>query len=311
MGASLGLAVRACGGSLLGFTAGSEAGRARAESWLGGRASATLDELVSTNPELYIIAVPDQALPAVVDALGAALGAADPTMNDPAPPFATGPFVAHTSGATSVAALGACERAGAATFVFHPLQTFSDPSTSTGRFTGAAIAITPADRSPDSPALSLGFSLARLLGASPFLLPDEKRGLYHAAASFACNYFVTLEHHARDMFVHAGLPETEALSLFLPLVRATLDNMTAQGTVKALTGPLSRGDTHTIASHLDALTADAPHLLTAYRALGLATLDLVRARGELSPQVIAQLERLLKTPDPQPPTAVRRDEPGA
>ena len=119
--------------------------------------------------------------------------------------------VAHTSGATSVEVLDGCRRAGAATLAFHPLQTFSDPATGRARFAGAAVALTPGDASPDSEAARLGFELARALGAKPFLLPDDKRTLYHAAASVACNYLVTLEHEAKRLFVAAGLPEDQAL----------------------------------------------------------------------------------------------------
>jgi predicted short-subunit dehydrogenase-like oxidoreductase (DUF2520 family) len=308
LGASLGLALRARGATLLGFTAHSAAGRARAEVWLGGHAAATLTELVSLQPDLYVIAVPDQHLAGVAAELGAALALerfdGPPEDNPP-------PVVAHTSGATSVGVLHPCQLGGAATLVFHPLQTFSDPPTGSTRFAGAAIAITPADASPVSPATALGFALAETLGARPFLLSDDKRGLYHTAATVACNYLVTLEYHAERLFVEAGLPANEALTLFLPLVRATLENVAAQGTIAALTGPLSRGDTRTIADHLDALTTCAPHLLPVYRALGLASLDLVRARREVEPRVIAELEHLLKAPGLPPISAAQLHEAGA
>lgn len=286
LGASLALALRERGATLTGFTAGTPAGRERSEIWLGGRAAANLSQLVALRPELYFIAVPDQALPQVAVQLGAALAETG-----------SGPcVVAHTSGATSVDVLRPCEEAGASTLVFHPLQTFSDPLTGPARFSGAAVAVTPADPAGDSRAQYLGFALAHLLGSKPFLLSDAKRSLYHAAASVACNYLVTLEHHARRLFIAAGLPEDNALDLFLPLVQATLDNVASQGTVRALTGPLSRGDSLTIAGHLDALAADAPDLLVMYRALGLATLDLVRARDEVSPEIVASLELLLTEP---------------
>ena len=80
-----------------------------------------------------------------------------------------------------------------------------------------------------------------------------------------------------------------ALSLFLPLVEATLENLAARGPVAALTGPLSRGDAATIAAHLEALARDAPEALPVYRALGLATLDLVAARHEVDAQVLESL----------------------
>jgi len=243
--------------------------------------------LVERRPELYLIAVPDQALPEIADLLGAALaGSAGPAH----------PVVAHTSGATSVTVLRPCEEAGAATVVFHPLQTFSEPISGSTRFAGAAVAVTPSLEQAEAPAARLCFALARALEARPFLLADGKRSLYHAAATFACNYLVTLEHHAERLFISAGLPAGEALRLFLPLVRATLDNIAAQGTVAALTGPLSRGDTETVAGHLRALAEDAPHLVPLYRALGSATLGLVGARGEHDAASIAGLAELLEAP---------------
>ncbi len=180
--------------------------------------------------------------------------------------------------------------------VFHPLQTFTEPVTGSTRFRNTAIAITLSDQRPDAPAKVLGFALARSLGARPFLLHDGKRALYHAAASLACNYLVTLEYCAEQLFVIAGLPPEEALSLFLPLVRATLDNVAAQGPEAALTGPLSRGDTETIRRHINALESDAPHLLPAYRALGLVTLTIVKARGEIEDPVISELADVLRPP---------------
>jgi predicted short-subunit dehydrogenase-like oxidoreductase (DUF2520 family) len=248
---------------------------------LVGRALAELSDVVLLEPDLYLLTVPDSDLPAVAARLGELLEGY------------SGALVVHTSGATSVDVLRPCSLRGATTLAFHPLQTFSDPTTGRDRFPGIAVAVTPSDDRPDSHAATVGFALARLLGALPFLLADDKRGLYHAAATIACNYLVTLEHQARELFVRSGLPSDEALGLFLPLVRATVDNLEVQGTLKALTGPLSRGDERTIRSHLDSLTMHAPGLLPLYRALGLATLDIVRARQEVDASTVARLDGLL------------------
>jgi predicted short-subunit dehydrogenase-like oxidoreductase (DUF2520 family) len=288
------LALRDHGARLLAYSAASDEGRARAQQWLGGRASAGLAELVAADPDLYLLTVPDRALPAVAEQLGHALLRAHRSDGDASAGRDWKAVVAHTSGVTSVDVLDGCEKAGAATLAFHPLQTFSDPATGRARFAGAAVAITPGDPGPPSPAAELGFNLASALGAKPFLLPDDRRTLYHAAATVACNYLVTLEHQARRLFVASGLPDDEALSMFLPLVQATLGNIATQGTVPALTGPLSRGDTQTIAAHLASLRAHAPDLLPLYQAMGLATLDIVHARGEVGPELIAELSRLLK-----------------
>ncbi len=283
----------------MGFTAASAPGRAKAEGWLGLPASPALSDLVKARPDVYFVCVPDGAVTDVAAALGAELRPATgvtPGGADTLPRTGAGaahcPVVAHTSGATSVSALRSCEEAGAATLVFHPLQTFPEPLTGATRFAGAGVAITPGPADSDT-AGTLGIKLAGLLGMRSFLLADDKRGLYHAAATVACNYLVTLEYLADQLFAKAGVPERVALSLFLPLVRATLENLAARGPVDALTGPLSRGDAATISRHLEALAADAPEILPVYRALGLATLDLVAARHEVDPVAIARLHGLL------------------
>jgi len=307
VGSSLALALRSVGAHLAGFTARTVEGRSRAEAWLEVKASMGMRELVARSPHIYAIAVPDDVLPEVArelaDEFDRVAGMAPQAEGQAAP------LVLHTSGATSVAVLAPCARAGALTLAFHPLQTFPDPIAGAARFAGAAIAVTPGGEDPDPRAAELGFSLARSLGARPFLLADGKRTLYHAAATMACNYFVTLEHQAEQMFIKAGLGANmgiepnadrdtgsggqETLALFLPLVAATLENLRSEGSLAALTGPLSRGDEHTVDGHLKALAAEAPDLLPLYRILGLATLDIVRARGEVDDGAMAGLARLL------------------
>ena len=46
------------------------------------------------------------------------------------------------------------------------------------------------------------------------------------------------------------------LEAFLPLVRATVDNVGELGPADALTGPVARGDARTVARHLDELSGD-------------------------------------------------------
>jgi predicted short-subunit dehydrogenase-like oxidoreductase (DUF2520 family) len=290
LGASLALALSDRGQTLVGFTAGSAAGQARAEEWLGLRASPTLAELVRLDPDAFFVCVPDGAILAIGSELGATIRAA--SKHADARPDGRRRLVAHTSGATSVEALRPCEEAGAAALVFHPLQTFPEPLTGFGRFAGAGVAITPGSGDPDT-AGTFGMRLADILGMRPFFLADDKRSLYHAAATVACNYLVTLEYLADDLFIKAGVPERVAMSLFMPLVTATLDNLAAHGPVAALTGPLSRGDTATVEGHLQALASEAPEVVSVYRAMGLATLDLVKLRGEVGPEVITGLRRLL------------------
>ena len=290
LGASLALALKAKGLRLVAYSCATSAGRLRAEALLGDTASATLEDVISRQPDLYLLCVPDSALLEVSADLATLL---DTTHER---------WVAHTSGSTSVDALRPCALAGATTFKFHPLQTFAESAEGYRLFTGAAVAVTPDAGGEASPAAHMAFALARLLEAKPFLLADKDRVLYHAAATLACNYFVTLEHLARDLFVRAGLPPEKALCMFLPLVSGTLANLRSKGAVASLTGPLSRGDLVTVGDHLATLTAEADSVVPIYRELGLATLDIVRARGDIAEERIEELAALLAGPEATPAT---------
>jgi predicted short-subunit dehydrogenase-like oxidoreductase (DUF2520 family) len=277
---------------LCSFTCRTAAGQARAEALLGRRAAASIEELVECRPDLILLTVPDDALPETVGRLEGTLIALNPdSLGDGREDVVASckPAVGHTSGATSVEVLGDLARLGCLTFVLHPLQTFSDARTAVDRLPGSAFAVTPGGPG----AYELGAALARTVGGRPFLLEDEKRPVYHAAAVFASNYLVGLLHVAEELFVAAGLHRDEALPAFLPLSRSALGNVAATGAAEALTGPLARGDSGTIARHISALSMMRPDLASLYRHLGGATLDLVQARGELANSTIDHMRHLL------------------
>jgi predicted short-subunit dehydrogenase-like oxidoreductase (DUF2520 family) len=241
---------------------------------------------------LYVLSVPDAALEGVARDLAEALGGAR-SSSDRDPRIA----VMHTSGATSTAVLAACADWGCLTLSFHPLQTFSDPATGVDRLPGTTVAVTPGPGDDPEEAWRLAERIARALGVTAFRLGEEHRVLYHTAATMASNYLVTLANVAENLLCAAGFPREAALPGLLPLMRGAVDNLTNQGSVAALTGPLSRGDTETVAAHLSALARDFPTVSMLYRELGLATLDIVRDRHEIAPETIDQLAHQL-TPDP-------------
>lgn len=284
LGIGLALAMRAKGASFLGYASHDGVQSERARTLLGLAPSAKVEDLLALAPDLYLLTVPDDTLPAVAAELGLAL-----SEDQSRPARGKEYFVLHTSGVTSVRVLDPCRDAGATTAVFHPLQTFTEPGQAAAGFEGIAVAVSADSRGAED----LGLRIADALGARPFALADEKRGLYHAAACFASNYLVTLESCARRLFVDAGLPTAEALGLFLPLVRTTVENISALGPEKALTGPIARGDVLTVSRHLEELRRAAPDLVELYAVLGLATLGLAGEPGGLAPTTIAQMRSLL------------------
>jgi predicted short-subunit dehydrogenase-like oxidoreductase (DUF2520 family) len=188
-------------------------------------------------PELVLLCVPDGAIA------------------DTARDLVAGPWVAHVSGATPLAALEPHERR----FSVHPLQTFS-LSRGPEQLDGAWAAVT----AETDEARAAGFELAALLGLRPFELADEARTLYHAGAVFASNYLVTLHRAASLLLESAGAPP-EALE---PLMRQTIENGFE------LTGPISRGDWATVDAHRAAIHEVHPELDELYETLAGATLAL-------------------------------------
>ncbi len=184
--------------------------------------------------DLILVCVPDGAIAAT---------AAD---------LAEGPWVAHMSGATSLAALAPHARR----FSVHPLQTFVK-GRGPEQLDGAWAAVS--GETPE--ALARATWLAGELGLRPFELSDERRVLYHAGAAMASNYLVTLYRAASRALERAGAPP-EAL---VPLMRRTIENGFE------LTGPIARGDWSTVDAHLDAIRRELPELEAAYRALAKLT----------------------------------------
>jgi predicted short-subunit dehydrogenase-like oxidoreductase (DUF2520 family) len=191
-------------------------------------------DLDPPEPELVLLCVPDRAIAEVAAGV------------------APGPWVAHVSGATPLAALDPHRRR----FSLHPLQTFTrerGPEQLDGAF--AAVS------AEDEEARSIGTWLARTLGLEPFLLADDKRAAYHAGAAIASNYLVTLRRAAGSLLEAAGAPPG-ALD---PLMRRTIENGFEP------TGPIARGDWETVAAHVAAIRAERPELETMYVALAETT----------------------------------------
>ena len=175
------------------------------------------------------------------------------------------PRVVHLSGLVPLQVLDPLREAGLQVGSFHPLQTFPDWRTGAVSLAGSYIGITAED----------GMSrflerFAGSLGCRPVRLDEEKKPLYHAAASAASNYVTTALAVAEALYAEAGLD----LRIALPLVRQAVAGAFDLGAVPALTGPIARGDTGTVRSQLQAVDHHAPRLSESFRAFARATAGL-------------------------------------
>ena len=172
------------------------------------------------------------------------------------------PLVGHCSGATTLEPLGEREA-----FSLHPLMTVPAGSPP-GVLAGAAAAV-----EGSSPrALAAAEALAERLGMRPMRVAPEDRAAYHAAASIASNFLVTLEAAAERLVGTAGV-DRAALA---PLVRAAVDTWVELGGERALTGPIVRGDEATVERQRAALLERTPELMPLFDALADATRALAR-----------------------------------
>ena len=171
---------------------------------------------VRANGELRLLCVPDRTIAEVAQSI------------EP------GPWVAHVSGGTPLVALEPHVNR----FSVHPLQTLT-LKRGAEQLDGAWGAVTA--ESDEARARALW--LAETLGLQPFVLADDRRASYHAGASIASNFLVTLYRAASELFEEAGAPP-EAL---VPLMTRTIENDFD------LTGPIARGDWETVERHRTAL----------------------------------------------------------
>lgn len=225
-----------------------------------GRADRRASTEAALEAQVVLLCVPDAEIASAAAAVGA--GA---------------PFVGHTSGATPLSALAGGGDPAGGRFGLHPLQTFTGgEEDAPARFQGAGAAI--AGSTPAARAVARG--LARRLGMAPLEIDESRRAAYHAAASTASNFLLTLQDAAETLAEAAGMPAAQARRALAPLVRATVDNWADLGPRRALTGPVARGDWETVDRHRAAVAAADPALLPLFEALVERTHALA-ARGEI------------------------------
>jgi predicted short-subunit dehydrogenase-like oxidoreductase (DUF2520 family) len=222
--------------------------------------------------ELIILAVPDDAIPRVAGELHMYGGQA----------------MIHTSGVLGAEALAPAMAAGTQVGSFHPLVAFADLERAVAALHGATIVI-----EGDDQLLDLLARMAEAVGATPVRLPPGTKPAHHAAAVLAAGGFDALLDAIAELGRIAGLDEAGSLAIYGPLIEQTLANARVLGIRAALTGPMTRGDSGTVAAHLATLRARAPDVAELYRVLAAREIALAEARGALTPEAAAELRATL------------------
>ncbi len=205
-------------------------------------------EAAARDVDLLLIATPDGAIAEIASSI------------TPVPTT----VVAHLSGARGLDVLASHPLRAA----IHPLTSMPTATVGAERLARGAWFALDAN---SQDAMALLESLVASLGGRSFVVNDEHRATYHAAAAIASNHVVALLGSAERIAASAGVP----IEAYLELVRATIDNIEDLGVIDALTGPVARGDWETVARHREAID---PSELKLYDALVEAAQRVVESR---------------------------------
>lgn len=198
-------------------------------------------------------------------------------------------IVFHCSGLLSSSELEAITATGVSVASVHPVMSFAYPLTNLHSFAGTQCGI-----EGDRVSLETLVPLFESIGAKCFSIQPDKKALYHAASVLCCNKLTALAEASIQLFEASGLERQVAIQMMQPLMETTLSNIFQQGTVKALTGPIARGDSSSVESHIDALTANHDAALDIYKSLGKIAVELSEKQGSASSDELQNITKLLE-----------------
>jgi predicted short-subunit dehydrogenase-like oxidoreductase (DUF2520 family) len=191
--------------------------------------------------------------------VGASDAAIEPLVARLAPHLQANTIVWHFAGAFGLAPLAAAQRAGALGLALHPVQTCPDVASALRLLPESAWGLT----APEPVADWAAGVVEHDLRGRAFLVAEEHRPIWHAASVATANGIRALVALSEDLLTAVGIAEPSAV--VLPAARGALDTTTEGGSGASLTGPVVRGETATIARHLDSLARYAPARLAGYR----------------------------------------------
>ena len=153
----------------------------------------------------------------------------------------------HFSGVENISALKSLEKKGCATGSLHIIRPFPSKNIVDIRNSPASI------ETESRQAKTFLLQLCRKLKLKPHFISSDEKVFHHIAAVHSSNFLVG------NMFNAFSLISTKSKypkSILRKTSQSALDNVFKLSPAKALSGPIDRGDFHTIKKHLDALESE-------------------------------------------------------
>lgn len=256
VGTGLGLALEQTPHRLVGMWNRGAEGRARATELLGFEVhGGPLSDCPGIHhASVIMVCVSDAAIPTVATALAGAIRSHTPV-------------IAHTSGCLTANTLKRLESFPRGSM--HPLCACPTPVRASAALRRCLYTL-----EGDDAAVARLRGLATDLSGKCNVIAAENKARYHAAAVLASNLVVALLDVAVAEARRAGLnnPKNDIVSLAM----GALHEAHALDFPRALTGPVARGDSETVAKHLQLLD---PEVKEIYAVLSRRAVELARGRG--------------------------------
>ena len=279
VGTALASLLKGKGYTLVGLASKDEESLHKAASFVGGEIRiTTTPQEITPEADLVFLTTSDSAIQEVCEGIAGKGG------------FHPGQIVVHTSGSLPSTILKAAKEDGALIASVHPLQSFADVKEAVKIISSSIFNI-----EGDPETIPILTQLVKTLGGRPIPIETRQKPLYHASAVVACNFLVTLVYLSYQLFEDIGIPQADAAQALLPLIKGTVNNIEQLGPVKALTGPIARGDVGVIRGHLEALKIVDPRFTDIYRTISRLTVEVGIKKGTLSPEKGEEILQIVGT----------------
>lgn len=242
---------------LSGYYSRSAESAAEAAAFTGSRQFATIPELLSES-DVVFLTVPDGSIMEVFRTLRES--------------DISGKQICHCSGALSAEeAFPDIAAYGAEGYSLHPLFPVSSKYHSWLEMGNAWFCI-----EGSAAHLQDWQTFLEQLGNPVRILRADDKTAYHAACAIASNLICALIAESTGLLETCGFSDEDARAALAPLIQANIRNILQYGAVRALTGPVERGDCGTVQKHLSVLTEHTDREL--YRAVSRKLVSLAQEK---------------------------------
>jgi predicted short-subunit dehydrogenase-like oxidoreductase (DUF2520 family) len=192
----------------------------------------------------------------------------------------------HFSGSLDSSLLRPLKEKGANIASFHVMQTFSDYEPV--NIEGSVCAV----ESVNENLRKILFDIAIDLKLKPFEISSSDKLLYHIIGVIGVNFLSANFYNAAKLSESIS-SDIDLGSLLRPIVVQKINNILKNGAVKALSGPVERGDTDIIEKHIEELK-DHRTVLLNYIASSLTLVDVALEKGSIDSATASEMRSLLK-----------------